>query len=303
MSSSREKANMVSLGQARGKAILLGEHAVVYGVPALVAGLEVGARARATIASELAVDWVDERLPASDPLYEALARLTAAFNAPPVHLRLELALPSGMGLGASAALGVAAARAVRELGTRPSEPLSPAVDAWERVFHGNPSGVDAAAAELGGVLRFVRGEKPVPLELKTSFDLCVCLAAPPASTKEMVEQVRRGRDQDPAAFQAKLDEIGQLVDAGALALSSGDLDHLGALMSRNHEILRSFQLSTGELEKARELALEAGALGAKLTGSGGGGALIALGDPRPILSAWKTQGFDGFCSRIGGSPT
>lgn len=74
-------------------------------------------------------------------------------------------------------------------------------------------------------------------------------------------------------------------------------------MSRNHEILRSFQLSTGELEKARELALEAGALGAKLTGSGGGGALIALGDPGPILSAWKTQGFDGFCSRIGGSPT
>lgn len=303
MSSSKERANMSAVGHARGKAILLGEHAVVYGVPALVAGLEVGATASAVIAEELAIDWVDQRLPESDPLYEALARLTAAFGAPPVHLRLELALPSGMGLGASAALGVAAARAVRELGSQPSEPLGPAVDAWERVFHGNPSGVDAAAAELGGVLRFVRGEKPVPLELGTSFDLCMCLAAPPASTKEMVEQVRRERDQDPAAFQEKLEEIRHLVEAGAVALSRGDAAQLGALMSRNHELLRKFQLSTTALEKARDLALGAGALGAKLTGSGGGGALIALGYPEPILSAWKAHGFDGFCSRIGGSPS
>lgn len=292
---------MSTLGQARGKAILLGEHAVVYGVPALVAGLEMGATAAAAIAPELAIDWLDERLPESDPLYEALARLTQAFGAPPVHLRLELALPSGMGLGASAALGVAAARAVRALGSNLSQPLGPAVDAWERVFHGNPSGVDAAAAELGGVLRFVRGESPEPLELAQPFDLCLCLAAPPASTKEMVEQVRRQRDDDPNAFQEKLNEIRRLVEAGAAALAEGDTARLGALMSRNHEILRGWRLSTPELERARDLAEAAGALGAKLTGSGGGGALIAVGDPGPILSAWKTHGFDGICSRIGGS--
>lgn len=294
---------MQATGSARGKVILFGEHAVVYGVPALVAGLERGAQAFVELSAESEILWDRELLPTDDPLYRALSETRRILGAPPVRLRLELAIPSGAGLGASAALGVATARALTALVGAGNEPsLGGAVSAWESVFHGSPSGVDAAAAELGGVLRFVKGETPTPLRLPEPLEICVCLAGPPASTKEMVEQVRRHKESDNARFQRTLASIAKLVDEGIEALGKSDSKRLGALLTQNHELLTEWELSTPELERARSLALEAGAFGAKLTGSGGGGALIALGPPGPLLSTWKTHGFDCFCSSIGGSP-
>lgn len=293
---------MRASGTAQGKVILLGEHAVVYGVPALVCGLGRGARASVEVSDTPEIFWGAARLNDDDLLYAALREATRVLGAPSTRLRLELSIPSGSGLGASAALGVASVRALRGLMPEGAGiPLGPAVSAWEGVFHGSPSGVDAAAAELGGALRFVRGGTPEPLRLATPLDICVCLAGLPASTKAMVEQVRRQKDSDEPRFARALARIEQLVTAGIAALDAGDVPRLGTLLTRNHEILSEWQLSTPELERARSLAMDAGAFGAKLTGSGGGGALIALGPAEPILSAWTSHGFDCFCSRIGGS--
>jgi mevalonate kinase len=280
--------------------ILLGEHAVVYGIPALVAGIERGARARAEAAEEDRIEIRSELATRPNALYDALAALRAALDVGPVNLRLELDLPVGSGLGASAALGVATARALSNFSSHKDEvTLLRAALAWERVFHGNPSGIDTEAALRGGVLRFVRGQEPLPIGISSPFEVSICVAGPPASTASMVASVARQKELRPEPFQKNLLGIGALVDSATAALRAGDLKALGHLMDLNHMLLASWMLSTEDLETARDIAKKAGALGSKLTGSGGGGAVIALGDPGPILQAWSDHGLACFSAKIG----
>jgi mevalonate kinase len=287
-------------GQARGKVILLGEHAVVYGIPALVAGMEKGARAEAEGASEDRIEVQGNPIERPNALYDALRAVRTALEVGPVRLQLATDLPLGSGLGASAALGVATARALVNLSpAKDDQAVRRAAMAWERIFHGNPSGVDTEAAMGAGVLKFVRGEEPMPIGMVAPFDVSICVAGPPASTASMVGSVARLKEQRPEAFQKNLSAIGALVESATAALRSGDLVSLGRLMDLNHMLLASWMLSTEELETARELARHAGALGSKLTGSGGGGAVIAIGDPKPILAAWADRGLPCFSSRIG----
>lgn len=289
--------------RASGKVILLGEHAVVYGVPALVAGIDRGALARATPAPTDRIRFGTTELASEHELFRALAALREAFGLGPVLLELQLELPAGSGLGASAALGVAAARALaalRPVGTSERQLLD-AVDAWERVFHGNPSGVDAAAAQSGGILRFVRGNAPEPLLLRHGFVIAIALAGPPAATKEMVDGVARIRARKPEAFEQTLAAITALVDNAIQCLRAGDATGLGRLLDLNQMLLASWMVSTPGIELACSTARASGALGAKLTGSGGGGAVIALssGDPERILSAWRSEGLECFACEIG----
>jgi mevalonate kinase len=280
-----------STGSARGKVILLGEHAVVYGVPALVLGIEQGAKA---VVDEAACDQIainGQRIPQADPLHDALKALRESLGAGPVALDLTLELPPGSGLGASAALGAATARAVAHLSAKEdTTSIVRAALSWERVFHGNPSGVDTAAALSGGVLRYVRGEEPVQLQVNAAIEVCVCIAGPSASTQAMVESVARIKAKRPDIFDKNLVAIKALVDNATSAVRLGDSKHLGQLLDLNHMLLSSWMLSTEDLERARELAREAGAYGSKLTGSGGGGAVIAVGPSDSILQTWKSNG-------------
>lgn len=336
---------------ACGKVILLGEHAVVYGVPALAAGIDRGARAEVTLtpdapASTLALGNATFTANAEGPLdveraFAALldspgseadrapspppgaARETpppSTTEAPPllVQASAESDLPAGGGLGSSAAIGVALARAIEEL-TGPEGPeRSPRVLrralAWERVFHGNPSGIDTHAAAHGGTFRFVRGAPATPVHLATDLWLCVGLSGAGASTKTMVEGLARLFDRKPDLKARSIDAIRALVVNAALAIEAGDVEGLGKLMDLNHMVLAGLFLSTESLERLCHLARAAGALGAKLTGSGGGGSVIALvpppapGEEGPspvagaVLSAWRDAGFDGFVTRIAGHP-
>src|SRR5690606_19418784 len=142
-----------------------------------------------------------------------------------------------------------------------------AVDGWERVFHGNPSGVDAAAALGHGVLQYVKGDPPRPLRPERPLVLALAVADPPASTREMVERTLAG--------------IRTLVKNAVLCLEAGDLTGFGSLMDYNQMLLSGLMLSTEGLERACFLARSAGALGAKLTGAGGGGCVVALVDEDP----------------------
>jgi mevalonate kinase len=292
-------------GRAFGKAILLGEHAVVYGAPAIAVGLERGVNARAELGGSRRLRVGDRVAVANDgsELGEAFGAVLAAIAAPlDVDVEADLEFPAGSGLGASAALAVAIARAVQALlGHAESSPAQ-AADAWERVFHANPSGIDAAVAAEGGCLEFRKDSGSTPLRLARELVLAVAIAGPPKSTRQMVERVRAYRDAHPTVFDKTLGLRESLVTRGKRYLASGDLGGLGAVLDSNHDLLCSLGVSTAELNNACSLARRYGALGAKLTGAGGGGSVIALtdGDASPILAVWSTHGLHCFQTRVRG---
>jgi mevalonate kinase len=300
------------MARASGKVILLGEHAVVYGAPALAAGLDRGVTAVAEPAAVASVRIGERHATAGDgsDLSRALAALSESLGAPPLTLSVSLELPAGSGLGASAALGVGIARAVLEV-TEPGLVLSStearvrvlaAADAWERVFHGNPSGIDAAAAESGGCIRYSRAEGASKVHVARTLPLVIAVAGPPASTRAMVEHVARQFERRPELREKSVAGIAALVENARLCIEAGDLPGLGKLMDLNQMLLAGLMLSTEGIERACDAARRAGALGAKLTGAGGGGAVLALADldPEPVLAAFRAEGFACFAANVAG---
>lgn len=278
-------------GVGHGKIIVFGEHAVVHGKPALSAPLPRGCRAEAVVAERdrlHVLPWAIEIAPdaSADPdadhaeLQRGFAALLAARGggASHHHVSATLDIPAGAGLGASAALSVAVARALDDAqGTARSD--AELVDislAWERVFHGNPSGVDSAMAVHGKVALFHRGQTPQPVEVGSPLWMVVAHSGQAPSTRDMVQSVGRQLEQSPDKVGKILDGIEAIVNNGRSALAEGNLRDLGQLMVLNQKLLNSLMLSTSRLEEMCNCAMQAGALGAKLTGGGGGGCMIAL---------------------------
>jgi mevalonate kinase len=219
----------------------------------------------------------------------------------------EVGLPGGAGLGCSAALGVAVIAAIdEELGVaRSPQALADASMSWERVFHGNPSGVDNTMAATGGVALFTRGEALIPLRLRAPLTLVVGHSGEASETKDMVNLVAQQLAREPARVNELFDAIAALVRNARLALEAGDGRALGQLVDMNHSLLSALMLSTPRLEALCQAARAAGALGAKVTGAGGGGCMFALapgpasGDPaQGILSALRTAGSESFITEV-----
>lgn len=297
---------------AFGKFILLGEHAVVYGVPALACGIDRGLIAvlESLEAGPSVLNLLGESRFATDEdsLGRAFGALLAAGSGAPrgeVRVTVKGELPPGMNLGFSAAAGVAVARALEARSGGSEDAVRNRADAWEQVFHGNPSGIDVAAVMHGGVVRHRRGEPVRRIAARRALHFCIgSSGAKPAPTKSMVEGVAALRARSPAVFQAALDAIEALCARGETALIDGDVVTLGELMTLNHMVLAGWMLSTEPLERLCESARAAGALGAKLTGAGGGGAMVALagaaGDAAAseiatrIIESWSADGRSGF---------
>lgn len=273
-------------GFAYGKVLLFGEHAVVYGVPALALGIARGMEVFASAGeARLRIPaWDLDVAPNEGRVGDSFAALRASLAA--AHpdadfgatLVAEPSIPAGAGLGSSAALAVASARALASHAgiTLGDGALFDAAMASERVFHGDPSGLDHSVAMHGGALRYVRGEAPVRIEGPAGATLVIAQVAPGADTGKMVAGVRARRDAFPRVIEPVIQAIGALTLEGSAAFEAGDIARLGTLLDVNHGLLVGLGVSTPELDVACARAREAGALGAKLTGAGGGGCIVAL---------------------------
>jgi mevalonate kinase len=288
-------------GFGHGKLILLGEHAVVFGAPALAAGIARGVRATASPgqgALHVPAWGLEARAGDGSPVGTALARLLDSLKVRGLDFVVEAEVPPRAGLGSSAALATALARAARP--DAGEEALLAAVGEAEAVFHGSPSGIDAAAALRGGLGRFQRGEGWRPLALHRPLRVCVGLTGKPRDTRAQVEAVGRLCARTPAARRT-VDLLGEISEAGVAAVTKGDIDDLGRLFDLAHGALAGLRVSSPELDTLVHAARAAGAVGAKLTGAGGGGAVIALAPAhsRDVLARWSALGFDGFDTLVG----
>lgn len=303
---------MSGAGQACGKVILLGEHAVVYGIPAIAVGIDRGARAHAVAIesgpSRLHVGgWninVRENEEQHDLARAFRALLESARGSSPTlgphAVDVDANLPPGGGLGCSAAMGVAIARALEPWLSQAA--IQDRAMAWERIFHGNPSGVDAAVAARGGCVLFRKGSGLEPVRARGAIHLCIGSTGMASSTKSMVEAVARLRARKPETVENAFENVRVLVNAARTAIENGERAALGRLMDLNQSLLGSLFLSTPEIERLCTLARDAGALGAKLTGAGGGGSVVALVPTQSVadavLKSWNDAGFQGFSTQV-----
>jgi mevalonate kinase len=285
---------------APGKVILLGEHSVVFGVPAIASAIERRLEVRV---------WIEEGAAASadQKLERAVAVAAQNLDLDPASLRVDVAseIPPACGLGSSAALSLALVRALASLSGRrmSAEEVRGQASRVEDVFHGTASGVDVAASASEGVVWFERSNPPrvEPLRPARPVDLVVGLSGDPRSTSGPVSRLRERHAKRPELYGRLFDVAGDLVRAGRDALEGADWETLGALMDTAQGLLNAFGVSTPTLERMVAVARSAGALGAKLSGAGGGGVIIALtpGSEKNVADALRAEGFEAFHTRIG----
>lgn len=286
-------------GFGPGKIILLGEHAVVYGAPALAAPLPVGVRAWGVPAAASVLE-VPRGL--SEPQGEALSRAFAAAatacGCPPVLVSVRSELPLSVGLGSSAALAVAVSKVL--LGAAGRGASRARVEAlalvMEREFHGTPSGVDHTTSARGELLLFESG-RARRVRASRALSLVVAVLGERPPTRETVLALRERVRRWPRRYGTVFEAMGGLSREGARAVEKGALDSLGDLMNVNQGLLAAAGLSSARVEEAVYALRRAGALGAKLTGAGGdGGAIIGLfEDAASAVRRLRRSGFPWPC--------
>lgn len=280
---------------APGKVILVGEHAVVYGRPAIavpvwerVARAAITPRPAGSGCMLAAPDLHQEQRLADAAQDDALAVVLRATLAhlglpadPDWRVEVTSEIPIASGLGSGAALNAALVRAVYAQTGEDPDPahVSALVYQGEQIYHGTPSGIDNTVVAYGAPVWFVKGALPQVFRPAAPFTLAIADSGVPSPTRITVGEVRRRREADPARYEAWFDEIGELVSAARRAIEQGEIGALGPIFDANHRLLQQIGVSTPLLDQLVAAARTAGAWGAKLSGGGGGGNLIALVDP------------------------
>ncbi|MFH0848743.1 MAG: mevalonate kinase [archaeon] len=313
---------MRAYGVAPGKVILAGEHFVVQGAPALVAAL----RLYSTVTAEERSDsWIEiestslghaarfkkgrfqtirggrpatSSLKPSYVLSEMLRRNLKMFKRG-ITVHIESEIPVGVGLGSSAAIAVSTMAAISKLfhGRIEKERIRKLAYQSETMIHGTPSGIDQTVATYGGIISYMRGKNFTRIKPDQPLHLIIGNTKKTRSTGTMVAQVRRIMDQNAAFKQEIMKSALEISREAIRAVQAGNLKKLGQLMNMNHELLQMVGASTIELDLLTLAARHAGAFGAKMTGAGGGGCMVALspaGRERKIVQAIMNAGGEAY---------
>lgn len=276
------------MSQASAKIILFGEHAVVYGEPAIavpVSSLQAYAEIRESPSFQIIARDLNDKSIAfdgDDPLAQVVRLTFDSLNVPipDISIAVRSDIPIGSGLGSGAAIATAIIRALlKYFDIQLSRALiNELVFEVEKIHHGTPSGIDNTVIVYEQSVYFVR-EKPIEMiKNRSPLQVIVADTGKVALTRDSVGDVRRLYEDEPDITKPLIQQIGNLVRDAKDAMQSGDLQKIGDLMLENHCLLQELTVSSPELDMLVDTAMLAGAMGAKLSGGGRGGNMIALVD-------------------------
>lgn len=291
-----EKAMPAITATAPGKIILFGEHAVVYGRPAIAVPVNEE-RARAIVmadprgqvgeirinAPDVGLETSLEQLPEDQPIRAAVEGVLSELGIarpPACTLRITSTIPISAGMGSGAAVSVALMRALSSFLGHPlsNAHVSELAFEVEKIHHGTPSGIDNTVITYAMPVYYVRGQPLETLRLPEPFVIVIGDTGLPSPTALVVGELRGDWQMDQDKYEALFDSVAVIVKDARATIENGNMGALGALMNQNHEYLRQMGVSSPELESLVEAARSAGAAGAKLSGGGKGGNMIALTD-------------------------
>ncbi len=259
------------IARAPAKIIILGEHFVVHGAHALAASIDkyVTVSASHSTRNEL---FSYGRLVKADYIFDSIDRITKGSH---VKLVVSSQVPNGAGLGSSAALSLASAIAASKLFNIKPDPsllFEVSMNA-EKHIHGNPSGVDIATSLYGGFVLFKKGE--IKAVNSSPIQFLVLDSKQRRKTGNLVNRVREFMDQKPELFKSLANSADIMATEAATAISEGKLEKVALFMNVSQSFLELMGVSTPKIE-AMISSLKDNVLGAKITGAGGGGCIIAL---------------------------
>jgi mevalonate kinase len=289
----------MTVASAPGKIILFGEHAVVYGRPALAVPVTQAHADVEVVDSADAETWIDapdismHSTLSALPTGHALAAVINNFfrtleisSPPPLKICITSTIPVASGLGSGAAVSVAVIRALSaHLGhSLTAEQVNALVYEIEKLHHGTPSGIDNTVITYAKPVYFVKGQTLQTFSVARPFTIVIADTGISAPTKESVGDVRKLWEADKKRWEVVFDQVGGIVQAARDAIETGQTAGLGPLMNANHALLQEMTVSSPELDQLVLAAKRAGALGAKLSGGGRGGNMIALVTPASAVA-------------------
>lgn len=281
--------NAQATGQSHAKIILIGEHSVVYGQPAIALPLTNVTTTVTLRSSNEKVQTIDSRFYQGpiDHMPENMAGIRKLLSALISHFHAEndgwqltivSDLPAERGMGSSAASAVAIVRAFFNYYGQELQhaDLLKWADIEEEVTHRSPSGLDAATSSSPNPLWFVKGKTSIPIDLNLNATMVIADTGIQGQTKEAITAVKKRLKDAPDSTQQLLAHLGQLARDSKDALAANEAEKLGLILNTAQADLQALGVSSAQLDHLCQVARENGALGAKLTGGGRGGCMFAI---------------------------
>jgi len=301
-----------------GKAIVFNEHFVVYKIPAIVSAIGKYTLAKVEPINSSGWKIIDNRKATpnykedkidqqKDSINKMIKKMNLDLSKKGLEITLEGNLYCASGIGASAASCVAIARALSdhfELNLS-NEEINDIAYEGEKGYHGTPSGIDNTASTFGGLIWFEKGENNVmdKIELLNPVEIVIGNTGKVANTTAAVAGVRERKEKNPEKYDGIFDRAENIAYLAKDAFQDEDYHELGKLMNENHKLLQQIEVSSRELDFLVKLARDQGAYGAKLTGGGLGGNMIALTPGKDlqedVATAIEKEGFQTLKTVIG----